>query len=135
MQFSQRYYCFSGGSSGGLIEMDKKMTVETNVFQDIIDRKIPAEILYENPFWIVIRDVNPKAYFHLLVICKDTLPDIRAIADDYPFLAVTIKAVTRQLGISDYRLIINNGPKAGQTVPRLHAHILAPNYGEVLADF
>lgn len=113
------------------------MTVEDNVFQDIIDGKIPAEILAKCPRCIIIRDKNPKAFHHYLVISTHNVETLGEINDEYDlgFIFHFIADFVSSFDLKDYRLIINSGPSAGQTIPRLHIHILAPEEGQVLPDF
>lgn len=100
------------------------------LFEKIIDREIPAEILLENQHAIVIRDINPQAPTHVLIIPKKAIPriadathqDLEALGN----LLLTAKefAKAQQLG-NGFRLVINNGKDAGETVPHLHLHLLA----------
>ncbi|MGV6808176.1 MAG: histidine triad nucleotide-binding protein [bacterium] len=105
------------------------MTDKT-LFSKIIDREIPADILYEDDICIAIKDIAPKAPTHLLVIPKKPIPRlVDATAEDKALLGqlmLSAGEVARQAGVGDaFRLIINNGAGAGQTVFHLHLHILA----------
>ena len=111
--------------------MEPTMAEEKTVFARIIDGEIPTEKLYEDEHCIVIQDINPQAPTHVLLIPKTT--DMPRLADAQEqhqallghLLLVTGK-VARQLGVDDaFRLVINNGAGAGQTVFHLHLHILA----------
>ncbi|MFT6772166.1 MAG: histidine triad (HIT) family protein [Congregibacter sp.] len=91
---------------------------------------MPAEKLYEDEHCIAINDINPQAPVHVLLIPKkviETLAD--AEPDDQALLGHLMLAagnVARQLGVADaFRLIVNNGAGAGQTVFHLHLHIIA----------
>ncbi len=104
------------------------MTEET-LFSKIINGEIPADIIYEDEHCIAIKDIAPKAPVHLLVIPRKIIPRIiDAEADDQALLGHLMLAagkVAEQAGISDaFRLIVNNGAGAGQTVFHLHIHIL-----------
>jgi len=102
----------------------------SNIFEKIIAREIPAAIVYEDDRVLAFRDVNPKAPVHVLIIPKKNIPRLsEAGPDDHQVLGhLLLKAaeVARQLGLtkSGYRLVINNGPDAGESVPHLHCHIL-----------
>ncbi|HEY4302511.1 MAG TPA: HIT domain-containing protein [Candidatus Didemnitutus sp.] len=100
------------------------------LFQKIIDREIPAKVAHEDDLCIAIHDVSPKAPVHVLVIPKKPLARIaEASADDQALLGhllLTAAALAKNLGIdkSGYRLVINNGPDGGESVPHLHVHLL-----------
>lgn len=107
------------------------MAEEKTVFARIIDGEIPTEKLYEDEHCIVIQDINPQAPTHVLLIPKTT--DMPRLADAQEqhqallgHLLLVAGKVARQLGVDDaFRLVINNGAGAGQTVFHLHLHILA----------
>jgi histidine triad (HIT) family protein len=101
-----------------------------NVFEKIIDREIPAAILYEDDTVLAFRDANPKAPVHALIVPKKNIPRLaEAKPSDSQVLGhLLVKAaeVADGLGLAKkgYRLVINNGPDGGETVPHLHCHIL-----------
>ena len=101
-----------------------------NVFEKIIDREIPARIVYEDDLVLAFRDINPKAPVHVLIVPKKNIARIaEAKPDDHQVLGhLLLKAaeVAEKLGLakSGYRLVINNGPDGGEIVPHLHCHIL-----------
>jgi histidine triad (HIT) family protein len=101
-----------------------------SVFQRIIDREIPASIVYEDDQVLAFRDANAQAPVHVLIIPKKAISRIsEAHSEDHKMLGhVLLKAaaVAAQLGLdkSGYRLVINNGPDGGESVPYLHCHIL-----------
>jgi histidine triad (HIT) family protein len=104
--------------------------MSNNVFQKIIDRQIPAAIVYEDDLVLAFRDNNPQAPIHVLIIPKKPIARISATAgEDHKLLGhllLKAVAVAAQLGLdkSGYRLVINNGPDGGESVPHLHCHIL-----------
>lgn len=103
---------------------------DVTLFTRIINGEIPAEILYQDDDCICIHDIAPKAPVHVLLIPRKPIPKLSdATAEDQALLGrlmVTAGVVARQLGIDDsFRLIINNGAGAGQTVFHLHLHLLA----------
>lgn len=99
------------------------------IFQKIIDREIPADIVYEDDCSLAFRDINPQAPTHILVIPKKPIPKISEMEDhDQELIGRLMFSATRvaqQENLSDYRLVINNGAGVGQTVFHLHVHILA----------
>ncbi len=100
------------------------------LFCRIIARQIPAKIEYEDDSVLIFNDINPQAPVHCLVIPKRHIAGTgelkQAGQDDQLAGDVLFKAAAfaRSRGISDYRLVVNNGPKAGQTVFHLHVHLL-----------
>jgi histidine triad (HIT) family protein len=100
------------------------------LFEKIVAREIPATIIYEDDLVMAIRDISPQAPTHLLVFPKKPLPRIaEATAEDGKILGhLLLKAreVADKEGLtkSGYRLVINNGPNGGETVPHLHVHVL-----------
>jgi histidine triad (HIT) family protein len=100
------------------------------LFEKIIARQIPADIVYEDDQVIAFRDIKPGAPIHVLVVPKKVIPRIaEAKPEDAKLLGhLLLKAaeVADKLGIKDsgYRLVFNNGPHAGEAVPHLHCHIL-----------
>ena len=102
----------------------------TTLFSKIIRREIPADIVYEDDQCLAFRDINPQAPTHVLLIPKKEIARIvDAEAGDQALLGHLILAagkVARQLGVADaFRLVVNNGADAGQSVFHLHLHILA----------
>lgn len=100
------------------------------LFSKIINREIPADIVYEDDKCLAFRDINPQAPVHILIVPKQAIAKIaEASTDDRSLLGhLLLKAgeIAKQEGYGDaFRLIINNGASAGQTVFHLHVHILA----------
>jgi len=100
------------------------------LFQKIADRELPAKIVYEDDKVVAFHDIRPQAPVHVLIIPRKPIARIAdATAGDEALLGhLLLKAaeVAKQLGLaqSGYRLVINNGPNAGESVPHLHCHIL-----------
>jgi histidine triad (HIT) family protein len=99
------------------------------IFQKIIDRQIPADIVYEDDQCLAFRDIAPQAPTHVLVIPKRAIISIDALSDaDADLIAhlwIVIRNLARQLGVANgYRVVVNNGAEAGQSVDHLHFHIL-----------
>lgn len=103
--------------------------MSSTLFSKIIDREIPATIVYEDDQCLAFRDINPQAPMHILVIPKKPIPKIvDAAEDDQTLLGhLLLKAgqIAQSEGYGDaFRLVVNNGAGAGQTVFHLHVHIL-----------
>ena len=100
-----------------------------NIFQDIIDKKIPANIIYEDDLAMAFNDISPQAPIHILVIPKKSIPKLAdSNSDDKDLLGhllLVVKKITAEQKVKDYRVVINNGSEAGQTVFHIHLHILA----------
>ncbi|MBN8247152.1 MAG: histidine triad nucleotide-binding protein [Verrucomicrobia bacterium] len=100
------------------------------LFERIIARQIPADIVFEDDQVIAFRDIHPQAPVHALVIPKKPIPRIGAAsADDQALLGhllLTAASVARMLGLAEngYRLVMNHGPHGGESVPHLHCHVL-----------
>lgn len=99
------------------------------LFEKIVSREIPANIVYEDDRVIAFHDVKPQAPVHVLIVPKKPIPRIaEARAEDHAVLGhLMLKAaeVAKQLGLKNgFRLVFNNGPDAGEAVPHLHCHIL-----------
>ena len=100
------------------------------LFEKIAAREITATIVYEDDLVLAIRDIQPQAPVHVLIFPKKVLPRVaEATPKDHALLGhLLLKAaeVANQLGLKTggYRLVINNGPDGGETVPHLHCHIL-----------
>ena len=100
------------------------------IFQKIIDREIPADIVYETDSVLAFRDINPQAPVHVLVIPKRPISGVAQMGPSDENLMGQVMAaateVARMEGIdeSGYRLVINQGLDGGQTVHHVHLHLL-----------
>lgn len=101
-----------------------------SIFTKIINRDIPAEILFENDRVIAIRDIAPQAPVHLLVIPKVShFSNVTELAAGDPELLAEVVATAHNLATlhanGEYRLVFNSGESVGQTVFHVHAHVLS----------
>lgn len=102
----------------------------TTVFGKIIRRELPADIVYEDDLCLAFRDIRPQAPTHVVLIPKK---EIARLADAQPedqallgHLLLAVNQIARQLGVEDaFRVVMNNGAGAGQSVFHFHLHILA----------
>lgn len=99
------------------------------IFSKIISGEIPSEFLYEDEYCIAINDINPQAPVHALVIPKQCIPRlVDAEVNDEALLGhlmLVAGQLAKQLGVGEaFRLVVNNGADAGQTVFHLHLHII-----------
>ena len=100
------------------------------IFTKIINKQIPADIVYEDDLCLAFRDINPRAPVHLLVIPKKPLATLADVGSDdqeiLGHLLVVANIVAEKEGVGDaFRLVLNNGAGAGQEVFHLHLHVLA----------
>jgi histidine triad (HIT) family protein len=110
--------------------MNQTNNMNKTIFQRIIDREIPAKIEHEDERCIVIHDIQPQAPVHLLVVPKGVIARVAAAsAGDEGVLGhliVVAGMVAGRLGLErGFRLVINNGPDACESVPHVHVHLLA----------
>lgn len=105
------------------------MTQKT-IFKRIIDREIPAKIVYEDDRCLAFHDIKAEAPLHVLVIPKKEIPSLSAADDSDEALLGHLLLTARKLATdlkapNGFRIVINNGPDAGQTVDHLHFHLIA----------
>ena len=105
------------------------MSDEKTLFTRIIEREIPADVVYEDDLCMAFRDVNPQAPVHVLLIPKKPIPSLAAVADEdaalMGHLLVKVRDLAQQLELDGgFRIVANTGPDGGQTVDHLHIHIL-----------
>lgn len=99
------------------------------LFEKIIAREIPASFVYEDEHCVAIRDINPCAPMHVLLIPRKALGQLsHATVDDQALLGhlmLTASKIASQEGLGDaYRLVVNNGAAAGMSVAHLHLHLI-----------
>jgi len=101
----------------------------STIFEKIIKREIPADIVFEDDEIIAFKDIKPAAPVHLLLVPKKVIKDLQSLEKEDLHLMGKITALAQQLakelGLDDgYRLLVNNGKNAGQEVFHLHFHLL-----------
>ena len=102
----------------------------STLFEKIIQREIPSEIVYEDDLCLAFKDISPKAPIHLLVIPKKPIPRISQGKEEDKPLFGHLLFIAGQMGEKwgkekGFRLVINSGSNGGETVPHLHIHVLA----------
>jgi histidine triad (HIT) family protein len=105
------------------------VTTEKTIFKRIIDKEIPAEIVYEDDRCLAFHDVNPQAPTHVLVIPKKEIPSLADVSagdsDLIGHLFSVVRKLACDLGLDNgYRTVINCGKDGGQSVDHLHIHLL-----------
>lgn len=101
----------------------------TTIFSKIISGELASEKVFENERILAIKDIHPRAPVHLLIMPKKEIPDLQSLqTEDLPLFGEMIQ-VAQKLAVKyklqeGYRIVINNGPLAGQTVSHLHLHLI-----------
>ncbi len=99
----------------------------STLFTKIINREIPAEIVYEDDRVVAFRDISPQAPTHIVIVPRAEIPGLASVPETGDHLGIlnAARIIAEQQGLSGgYRLVINQGDDGGQTVPHLHAHLL-----------
>jgi histidine triad (HIT) family protein len=115
------------------IANNRKLPTAMTVFEKIIAREIPAPLIYEDEHCVAFNDTNPQAPTHVLIVPRKVIPRVgEATADDQATLGALLLAagkIADQLGVKStdkgFRIVINHGRDAGESVPHLHVHFLA----------
>lgn len=97
------------------------------LFTKIINGEIPADIVFENEHVVAFRDIQPVAPVHILIVPRAEISGLAALpaTGDHQHILNAARVIAEQEGLTQgYRLVINQGEAAGQTVPHLHAHLL-----------
>ena len=100
------------------------------IFRKIINKEISAEIVYEDDISIAFKDAKPQAPIHILIIPKKLIDMPKNIKDEHDSLVghlfVVASKIAEELNVTNgYRLVMNNGENAGQSVFHIHLHMLA----------
>jgi len=104
--------------------------MDKTLFQKIADKEIPADIVYEDELCVAFRDISPVAPVHILLVPREPIPGLAAAKEESAgllgYLMFMAAEIARGAGLDDsgYRVVVNNGADAGQTVPHLHLHII-----------
>ena len=99
------------------------------IFSDIVEGKLPADIVHEDHLCLAFRDINPQAPTHVLVIPREPIPRLADSTPEQELLLGHLLSVAREIAVKEglgkgYRVVINNGPDGGQEVEHLHLHVL-----------
>lgn len=102
---------------------------EKTIFKRILDKEIPADVIYEDELCLAFHDISPQAPTHVLVIPKKEIVSVAAIADEDQALIghiyLVIRNIAQELGLGNgYRVVVNCGADGGQAVDHLHFHLL-----------
>ena len=103
---------------------------EKTIFSRIIDGEIPGQFVYQDDHLVAIRDINPAAPVHVLVIPRKPIPSLNELEEEdrelIGRLMMAVPMIARQMGVAEtgYRVVVNTGAHGAQTVPHLHIHIL-----------
>ncbi len=105
------------------------MSAPKTLFQKIADKEIPAKLIHEDAVCVAFHDIAPQAPTHVLIVPRKLIPRVaEASSEDQATLGHLLLAagqLSRQLGLAKgFRVVINNGPDGGETVPHLHVHLL-----------
>jgi histidine triad (HIT) family protein len=105
------------------------MSAPKTLFQKIADQEIPAKLIHEDAVCVAFHDIAPQAPTHVLIVPRKPIPRVaEATAEDQAILGhllLVAGQLSRQLGLAKgFRVVINNGPDGGETVPHLHVHLL-----------
>ncbi len=99
------------------------------IFCKIVAKEIPSKTVYEDELCLAFHDINPRARVHLLVIPKTHIPTLKEMQDtDEPTLGRMMKAardIAKQFELTDYKLLMSVGKKAGQEVFHIHLHVMS----------
>jgi len=97
------------------------------LFTKIINREVPANIVYEDDHIVAFTDINPQAPVHIVIVTRTEIPGVAFVPEvgDHTHLLNAAKKIAEQQGLTNgYRLVINQGADGGQTVDHLHVHLL-----------
>ncbi len=105
------------------------MSTPKTLFQKIADREIPAKLIHEDAVCVAFHDIAPQAPTHVLVVPRKSIARVgEATAEDQATLGhllLVAAQLSRQLNLAKgFRIVINNGPDGGESVPHLHVHLL-----------
>lgn len=107
--------------------------VPVDIFAQIINREIPAEIIYEDEDYIAFKDIQPRAAIHILIVPKAnglvTAMDVSQMNTEvFGGMFLIAKYISDMLDMPGYKLHMNVGEEGGQVVPRVHLHMLSADY-------
>ncbi len=106
--------------------------LDTDVFAKIIAREIPSDIVFETDRMIAFKDINPKAKIHIIIVPKEALKTAKEVEEKnlklFGEMFLAAKQIAESLELEGYKLHMNVDETAGQVVPRVHLHLLSPDF-------
>ncbi|PID70252.1 histidine triad nucleotide-binding protein [bacterium DOLZORAL124_38_8] len=106
--------------------------MKENIFEKIIKGELPCNKVYEDEHALAFHDLYPQAKVHVLIIPKIVLKTAKEVTEEnknlFGHLVLVAKKIAPELGLEDYKLMMNVGEASGQTVPHVHLHLLSPDY-------
>lgn len=105
------------------------LVAEKTLFQKIMDRDEPGDIIYEDDRCVALRDINPQAPTHVLIVPRKPIPNLDALTEEDESLVGHLFLVAQRVAADEeltggYRTVFNNGPDARQTVDHIHLHLI-----------
>ena len=102
---------------------------DETIFDKILKKEIPAKVVFEDDDVLAFQDINPQAPTHLLIVPKKVIKRVGEASDNdkelLGHLLITARDMAKKLNLDNgYRVVINNGPDGGESVPHLHVHLL-----------
>lgn len=96
------------------------------LFTKIINGEIPGDIVFQDEHVVAFRDIAPQAPQHIVIVTREETPGLNHLPaqGDHQHLLDAVRKVAQAVGLETYRIVINTGEDAGQTVPHLHAHLI-----------
>ena len=104
------------------------MEIEKSIFSKIIEKEIPADILHEDEKCIVIRDINPRAKVHLLIIPKKPIPTLFDVKPEdkelIGHMMMLLPQLAKSQGLDGFKTVIHTGENGGQEIFHIHIHLM-----------
>lgn len=97
------------------------------IFCKIVNKEVPSEIIYEDAESVIFKDIHPKAPVHFLVVSKQHIVSVASDGSEsvIGYLIGIVKKIAQEQSFAGYKLVLNVGKEAGQTIEHLHMHLLA----------
>ena len=110
--------------------MSENFIYKENIFTKIVNKEIPTEIIYENESFLVIKDINPKASVHFLLLPKKNYVNYmdflqKASVNEKSIMELTILKIFKDFNLNNGKILTNYGTKAGQEIEHFHIHLMS----------